>query len=182
MEQRLKAALPSARNAELRCPRQGRSLWKTALGRAVIAAGERRAQHAVASAGDHSGPAGIGGGLSDFCRSDHPGIRLSAPDYEPGKKAAKVASAFAGDLSSQIAELKDEYSVGEIWDEFGGLKAMDIIMIICWFAMIAAAFVVRQQLVQYRRNAPKYLVIFILLPEACISCIPWCGRSFSAAP
>ena len=78
------------------------------------------------------------------------------------KKAAKVASAFAGDLASQIAELKEEYSVGEIWDEFGGLKAMDIIMIICWFAMIAAAFVVRQQLVQYRRNAPKYLVIFIL--------------------
>ena len=78
------------------------------------------------------------------------------------KKAVKVAEAFTGDLSSQIAELKDEYSVGEIWDELGGLKAVDILMIICWFAMIAAAFVVRHQLVQYRRNAPKHLVIFIL--------------------
>ena len=79
----------------------------------------------------------------------------------------KVAGAFGdlgsllGDLASELAGLREEYSVKEIWEESGALQAVDIFMIIAWFAMIVFAILVRQQLVQYKRNAPRNLLVLI---------------------
>lgn len=73
------------------------------------------------------------------------------------KKMAKTFGGYLGDLSG----IKEEYSVGLVWEEVGALHAIDIIMIICWFGMVVAAILVRQQLVQYKKDAPKHFTIFI---------------------
>lgn len=61
-----------------------------------------------------------------------------------------------------VSQIKDAFSVKDVWDSMGSLKGVDILIIICWFAMLVAAFFIRQQLVQYKRNAPRYFTIYIV--------------------